>query len=111
MIKTNERILSFIGLACKAGKVASGNQACEDAIKKRKAFLVLLSGDIAANSEKDYTLAAQAGVIPCFKLETEELGNSIGKPERKVVCIIGKEFANIIIKEIDLLNNFGGVEQ
>ena len=111
MTQTNDHVLSFLGLAAKAGKAVSGFQACEDAIKHKKAYLVLLSADIAPSTQKDYMLAAGARNIPCYLLDTDLLGARIGRPERKSVCIIGKEFSDIIIKELNLLNNFGGVEQ
>lgn len=111
MPSKSDRLYSYIGLACRAGKLVSGFQACEDAIKHKKAQLVLLSGEMSPRAAKDYTAKALAADISCIILEDDRLGASIGRPERKIVCIIGKEFADTIIKEWNLLNNFGGVEQ
>ena len=41
----NKRALSMIGLAQKAGKVASGEFSTEKAVKEHKAYMVIVADD------------------------------------------------------------------
>jgi ribosomal protein L7Ae-like RNA K-turn-binding protein len=107
----SEKFLSLLGLAAAAGKVSSGNTAVEEAFKKNKVKLLLLAGDCAENTINEYKKSAEKANICYYILDTAELGKSIGKPERKAVCITDNQFAQVLEKQLGLLNNFGGVGQ
>ena len=49
-----ERIYSFLGLATKAGKLISGEETCERALKLGKVFLVIVSDDASDNTKKKF---------------------------------------------------------
>ena len=59
----NNNVAFALGLAQKAGKVASGDFAVRSALKSGKAKLLVVAEDAAPNSKKDmYYLAEVAGV-------------------------------------------------
>ena len=49
-----DKALSMIGLATKAGKIASGEFAVESAVRKGKACLVIIASDASDNTKKSF---------------------------------------------------------
>ena len=49
------KLLSLIGIAMKAGKLVSGEFSTETAIKSGKAYLVIITGDASKNTVKKFT--------------------------------------------------------
>ena len=92
---TEESILSFIGLAARAGKVISGAQAVEDSVNRGQAFLVIVSCD-----SSDSTFLKVTGITKLCKVKTirfstkYNIGHHIGKPDRAVAAIADKGFAD-----------------
>jgi ribosomal protein L7Ae-like RNA K-turn-binding protein len=92
---TEESILSFIGLAARAGKVISGAQAVEDSVSRGQAFLVIVSCD-----SSDSTFLKVTGITELCKVRTirfstkYNIGHHIGKPDRAVAAIADKGFAD-----------------
>jgi ribosomal protein L7Ae-like RNA K-turn-binding protein len=107
----NEKFLSLLGLAAAAGKISSGNTAVEEALKKNKAKMMLLSGDCAENTINEYKKSAEKANICYYILDTADLGRRIGKPERKVLTVNDMQFTKVLQEQLGLLNNFGGVGQ
>lgn len=103
MGKSKAGILSYAGLAMKAGKAVSGSAKAEAAIKSQKARLVLISGSAGKNTVKHFSDMAAFRNIPCFVLDDDGLlGQSVGKENKKTVCITDAGFAAAIEKEINL---------
>ena len=102
-INENQRILSYLGFAKKAGKLVSGQGNCENALKSNKAQLVLLSGDVSENTKKHFSDMATYRNVPIYMLSSDSLGSAIGKEEHKTVVVTDKGFCEAIIKEINLI--------
>lgn len=51
-----DKALSMIGLATKAGKIASGEFAVESAVRKGKAVLVIIASDASDNTKKSFMI-------------------------------------------------------
>lgn len=101
--KATPEILSYMGLAMKAGKAVSGSAKAEAAIKSQKACLVLISGNAGKNTLKHFLDMAAFRNIPCFVLDDDgRLGQSVGKEGKRTVCITDAGFAAAIEKEINL---------
>jgi ribosomal protein L7Ae-like RNA K-turn-binding protein len=97
-----DRIYSFLGLAAKAGKLLSGDETCERAIKAGKAQLVLVSGDASGNTLKKFTdMCNFRGIQLKLFGEKEKIGRYIGKDIRSVVVITEIGFAKRLIEMID----------
>ena len=95
----NNNVAFALGLAQKAGKVASGDFAVRSALKSGKAKLLVVAEDAAPNSKKDmYYLAEVAGVEVVELLTRDELGYAIGKAKRTALAITDTNFAKMINK-------------
>lgn len=90
-------ILRFLGLAAKAGKVTSGFDQVEAAIRKGNVKLLILSTDISRNTLSqllDIGSKNNIGMPDAYSFATkEQLGRAIGKPDRAVVAITDEGFA------------------
>lgn len=95
----NNNVAFALGLAQKAGKVASGDFAVRSALKSGKAKLLVVATDAAPNSKKDmHYLAEVAGVTVVELLTRDELGFAIGKAKRTALAITDTNFAKMINK-------------
>lgn len=107
------RILGYVGLANRAGKVISGSSMVCDAIKSgHKPGLVLLAKDISpAIGEKVETLAA-IHRIPFFHVMTkDDFGAILGKAPRSAVAVKTSGFVAQMVHEIERYRNFLGEVQ
>lgn len=108
ILKVNKRFLSFLGLAAGARLIASGTMAAEDAVKKRKASLLVVESGLSARTISDWQNKAAHYGVPICVLDTEDLGQSIGQPARRVAAVLDKNFSRKMQAELDLVNNNGG---
>jgi len=96
-----DNVYNFISLAMKAGKVVSGEQGCEKAVKNRKTSLVIIAEDASSNTEKKFRDAcAHNGVSLCVFGEKEKLGRYLGKSMRSVIAVTDENFSGNLIKLI-----------
>lgn len=103
-------IYSFLGLARKAGRLISGTENCEKAIRSNKAKLVILAEDASANTKKKFFDMCSYRKV-CLKIfgQKAHIGYAIGKDVTAVVCIKDSGFAGKIIKMLDnLVSESGG---
>lgn len=105
-----DRIYSFLGLAMKAGRLVSGEEACEKAAKQGKAELVIIAQDASPNTKKKFSDKCDFRDINTRIFGHKELiGRYIGKEERAVVAILDKGFAKRMVEFIDRKDSeFGG---
>ena len=97
----NKRIYGLIGICQKAGKLISGEQACEIAITKQEAQLVILAEDASENTGKKFNDKCKYRNIPLEKFGTKEsLGNAIGKAGRATMAITDPSLAKNIAELI-----------
>lgn len=87
--------LSFLlGLCQRAGQIASGDVAAEQALKKRKAVLLLLAADASGRTREKYLHLSRTAGVPCYLVGTlDELGEATGKGRRAALVIQSKDFA------------------
>ena len=99
----NDKVLSMIGLAARAGKVVSGEFSTEKAVKSGKAFLTIVAEDASANTRKNFTDMCAYYQVPIRIYGTkEELGRWTGKTYRASICILDEGFAKALMKKIRL---------
>ena len=92
----------MIGIAMKAGKIASGEFSTEKAIKNNMAFLVIISEDASKNTKKNFTNSCTFYNVPILFVSTkEELGSAIGKEQRSSMALLDEGFAKAIIKNME----------
>lgn len=93
------KLLSLLGLAQKAGKLVSGEQAVEIAVRGGKAKLLIMAADCSANTKKSYTNMAAYYNVPLYEtLTREDLGACIGKHHRAAIVVTDAGFSQALGK-------------
>ena len=89
----------MLGLAQKAGRIASGETAAESALKSEKTYLLIVAADSSDGSRKHWTDMTAYRKIPCVQWGTkEELGKAVGKNQRSALAVTDEGFAAQIRK-------------
>ena len=89
-----EGVKNLLGLARKAGKIASGDLAVREAVSKGKAALVLLAGDAGPSTVDRFTRLCGQRSIDCIRIGSqEELGRALGQSPRAVLAVTDVNFA------------------
>jgi len=98
---TNSKILSFIGLATKAGKIVSGEFSTEKSVKTGNGFLVVAAEDASENTKKKFRNMCSFYQVPIyFYGDKESLGRAMGKEYRACLAVQDENFAKAIMKEL-----------
>ncbi|MCI8484769.1 MAG: 50S ribosomal protein L7ae [Lachnospiraceae bacterium] len=98
-----DRILSMLGLAAKAGKIASGEFSTEKAVKSRQAFLVVVSAEASENTKKMFRNMCSFYQVPMYLYESKEaLGHAIGKQFRASLAVLDEGFAKSLVEKLKL---------
>lgn len=101
-----KKVFSYIGLAAKAGKLASGEFSTEKAVKSNKANLVLVATDASNNTKKMFTNMCTYYDVPIYFFGSkEELGKAIGKELRASVCLLDRGLSDVIRVQLDTMND------
>jgi ribosomal protein L7Ae-like RNA K-turn-binding protein len=96
-MNNESKFQSLLGFASKAGKVVAGTAAVENAIKKKRVFLVICAADLAARTIKNFQYWCQESEVPFYCHGTRaELGKWIGLPERGIIGIASRQFAALL---------------
>ena len=104
----SSEFLNLLGIGAKAGKLAYGATACESAIKKKKAALVILSDELTENGKKSMLDQCKYYHVKAI-CDVEDLGRSVGKPNNKLVCVLDGNFANRLLQIVHGQESSGGV--
>lgn len=100
------KIYSFIGLARKAGAIAAGEGLAEQAVKRGKAYLVLITHDASLNTIKKIRTAIYGRSIPLVEFGCkEQLGRMLGKTFFSVIAVTDRGFAERIKELIEREHN------
>ena len=63
-----DNLIPFLGLINKAGKLAIGEEPVGTACRARRARLIIMASDAAANSQRRAAHFAAAGQCPCVTI-------------------------------------------
>lgn len=92
----NNKALRLIGLATRAGKVITGIDLCEKAVKSKKAELGIVTKETAQSTIDIFKNTD----IPLIYVESiEKLSKFTGKENRSVAVVTDKGFKDAILKE------------
>ena len=98
---SKDKVLSFLGLATKAGKVVSGEFMTARAVKDGSACLVIIPFDASENTKKKFRNMCDYYQVPIhFYSDKISLGHAIGKEFRASVGVLDQGFANGIMDKI-----------
>lgn len=93
--------LSLLGLATRAGKTKSGNFQTEQAVKSGMACLVIIAEDASENTKKKFRNMCGFYDVPiCFYADQDTLGHAMGKEFRTSVAVTDAGLADEIEKQL-----------
>jgi ribosomal protein L7Ae-like RNA K-turn-binding protein len=99
-----KRAYGYLGLAARAGKLASGEFSVETAVKKRKAYAVIVAGDASDNTKKQFRNMCAFYQVPYFELADRlTLGRAVGKGMRASCAITDESLAKAAIRSLQIL--------
>ena len=106
------KILSLIGLATKAGRTVSGEFSTEKEVKSGRAALVIVADDASDNTKKKFKNMCDFYHVPIyFYKDKDTLGmqweNSSGRPLRYWMRDLQKESGSIWIQKRTQLHRGG----
>ena len=97
-----DKVLSMIGLATKAGKTVSGEFMSEREIKSGRAVLVVVAGDSSDNTKKKFRDMCEFYKVPIyFYGDKDTLGHAMGKEFRASLAILDEGFAKGMRKHLE----------
>ncbi len=100
-----KKVFSYIGLAAKAGYLASGEFLTEKAVKAGKAKLVIVAEDASDNTKKMFTNMCTYYKVPIYFFgEKTKLGHAIGKEFRASLVLFDKGLADMVEKQMNTVN-------
>ena len=100
------KILSLIGLATKAGRTVSGEFSTEKEVKSGRAALVIVADDASDNTKKKFKNMCDFYEVPIyFYKDKDTLGHAMGKQFRASLAILDEGFAKGIRKHMDTEEN------
>jgi ribosomal protein L7Ae-like RNA K-turn-binding protein len=92
----------MLSLSMKAGKLKSGEEACEELIRSGKAKLVLLADDSSENTKNKFKNKTSFYNVPlAFAGSRERLGKATGKANRVVFVVLDEGFAANLMKRLE----------
>ena len=95
------KVLSLVGLATKAGKTVSGEFMTEKEVKSGRAALVIVADDASDNTKKKFRDMCEFYKVPIyFYVDKDTLGHAMGKEFRASLAILDEGFATGIQKEL-----------
>lgn len=78
---SNDRLLSLLGLARRAGRLTMGNDAVISSVEEGISALVLLAGDLSPRTVKGVELAAQNASVDTVRIvqTMDQISLALGK--------------------------------
>lgn len=105
MAKAN-KVFSYLGFAAKSRNLVTGYNTCAMMMGKRKLKLLILTKDLSENTMKKMQQQCGSNHIEYRIFGTaEELSKITGKSGKGIFGITDRHFAEIIAKEIDLIQS------
>jgi len=76
-----DKILNFLGIARRAGKLSLGFDAVEESVNKKKSRLIILACDVSERTRKSVERISENGNVKTVfsEISMESFGNAIGK--------------------------------
>lgn len=109
---TDRDLYNLLGLCQRAGKLISGNDLIENAIRNNKVELLIIAQDIGDSMNKRYhDKAVFYNVKTVIFGQKDIIGTNIGKGPRSAVAVSDRGFAESFLKKYQTIhpgvNNIG----
>lgn len=95
-------ILTLMGFAQKAGKLAGGDAAVENFLEKDRLALLILSDELSEQRREYWQQQAKLHEIESIKLNATklEMGLAVGMSPRGIIGIMDRNMAEAIMKKM-----------
>ena len=97
-----DKALNMLGLCARAGKLAYGVDAAEDAVRKGRASVVVMDADAGPNTRKALKNACESHGARL--LEAANVGRATGKDSRMAVAVLDAGMAARVAELFDQEN-------
>ena len=94
----DERFLTTLGLAMRAGQLRVGEEATVKAISGGDTAFVLLDSGASGNAKKRIGDACAGHGIACYEVRAGELGDRTGKPGRMSAAVCMGNMAELLLR-------------
>lgn len=89
----------FLGICKKAGRITAGYNKCEEALKGKKLFLIIISQEASENTRKKFTNYCLRFNVPLISgISKENLSRYTGLNEINILGITDKDMADQLLK-------------
>lgn len=97
---SENKLFSLLGLAQKAGKIASGDAKVQKTVKAGQAKLLIVASDASELTQKSYRdMASFYHVQLIAKFTKDQLGLAVGKGKRAALVVMDDGFSKAMCKE------------
>lgn len=99
----NDKVLTLLGFASKAGKLSYGMDAVKASLSQKKSKLVLISKDVSPKSSKEAVFFAEKSKIPVFLLgehNMETVSHAVGR-KCGILSVNDKSFSNSLVSVLN----------
>lgn len=94
VLKMDDKLLQFLGIAWRARALIAGEYPCLSAIRAGKGLLLILAQDASTNTADRLQAAATYRSVPSVMTRSKaELGQAIGQSQRAALLVIDRNFA------------------
>lgn len=102
--EAKKKFCSLLGIAQKAGRVASGEFMTEKSVKEGRARLVVVAGDASDNTKKMFQNMCDYYEVPYWSgLDKDTLGHVIGKEFRASLAVNDDGFCKALKEYTDMM--------
>lgn len=81
------RVIGFLGLCRRAGRVISGQEACVELVRSGRAALALMDESASENTRKRMLDVCRSHRVPLWTIQAGALGRAIGQRGRMVAAL------------------------
>jgi predicted RNA-binding protein YlxR (DUF448 family) len=107
----SQKIKSLIAISAKAGKLAAGYSAVQDAIEKGRPELLLYACDISEGTKEKLALHKESSVREAVIFTRDELGAVLNRELVGVVALEDKGLSDAVWKETERLKSLININQ
>ncbi len=92
-----KKATDLLSMAQRAGKVASGSFAANQAMETGRAVLLLVAEDASEATKRDMAMRAEKCQVPMIVcLTKEEMGHCLGRGDRAVAVLLDRGFSKAL---------------
>ena len=106
---SDQKLLGLLGIAAKAGKLASGEFSAEAALKARKGKLTIVAEDASEAMKKKFRDHCEHVRCPILVFGSKrEIAHAIGKEERSCIVVLDQGLATAIGRSAERITDNRG---